>query len=209
MCLVLVNCTLLLVDLCKHILDVEYSGEDIHELLQIIDTEEINRFWTWSMKTIAGRVRMNFARGKQNTHDDDSVYLSVIFHETITFKLFPWRRSVRPCSALTQQSEVLLWNVLLIPPLWNGWSSCALLLLQLHECNTHRLRSYPELELNWFLLHQEALKWKLDSPPKIMSLLRNRRKNNLNCELNSSLPAAIYVGIVQWFLFSPVEDSPL
>lgn len=56
---------------------------------------------------------------------------------------------------------------------------------------------------------QEALKSKLDSPQNKIYLHRLWRKNNLNCKLNSSLPAAIYVGIVQYFLFSPIEDSPL
>lgn len=32
-------------------------------------------------------------------------------------------------------------------------------------------------------------------------------KNNLNCELNSSVLAAIYVGTVQYFLCRPLEDS--
>lgn len=54
-----------------------------------------------------------------------------------------------------------------------------------------------------------SLKSKLDSPQNHFYLHHHRRKNNLNCELNSSLPAAIYVGIVQYFLSSPIEDSSL
>lgn len=113
-----------------------------------------------------------------------------------------------PCSALAQCSEVLLWNVWWCFPFETAEAvvHCCCSYSEYIQCIIF-LRVGSELvETN---APQEALKSKLDSPFFFNYLHRLWRKNNLNCELNSGLPAAIYMEIVQYFLFSPTEDSPL
>lgn len=85
--------------------------------------------------------------------------------------------------------------------LWNNWSSCELLLLMYAELKKKKklflkANTPQEAATIWTFFRKTKCHW-----PCLWC------KNNFNCELNSSVLAAIYVDTVQYSLCRPLEDS--